>query len=569
MFLQKIAIENFRGIKNLTVELDDTTVFIGENNTGKSSILDALQICLARSLTRKGGIFGEYDYHLPNKNSQPSDCEPIEIVLTFTEQSESEWPDEVAQILADAIQIDDNGLQSIILDVKSRYDETIKDFDTTWDFLDLKGNPLPKAKNPRLIIQLQQLSPMFYLAALRDVAQEFRPKSQFWGPFVRSLKIDAQLREELEQSLSELNQRVLDAHESFDSVRERLKKAGDLVPLDPDDPVGIEAIPGKVFDMLSRTQVMLTSKAGARLPIGRHGEGTQSLAVICLFDAFLQSRLKEGYGDHAVPILALEEPEAHLHPSAIRSVAGMLNSFKGQKLISTHSGDLVSGIPLTSLRRLRRKDGLIAIYRIKDNSFNQNEINRLNYHIRETRGNLLFSRCWVLVEGETDYLVFNECSRILGKDLVSEGVCCIEFTKIGVELFIKLAEQLGIEWLIVVDNDPSGEQYYQSGKKQLGNKTEGRHIHKLSHGDIEVHLCMEGYGHIFEKNISEQKKGSITASKGSLEYWKQVINAQPNKSKPKTMLSVIQEIEKRGSEGVPEQINKIINTALDLALETT
>jgi hypothetical protein len=41
--------------------------------------------------------------------------------------------------------------------VLSGFDKVIGDFNTTWDFLDLNGHPLPKAKNPRYIIQLQQL----------------------------------------------------------------------------------------------------------------------------------------------------------------------------------------------------------------------------------------------------------------------------------------------------------------------------------------------------------------------------------------------------------------------------
>lgn len=52
MFLQQIDIVNFRGIRQLSLTLDETTVLIGENNTAKSTILDALQICLSRSLTR-------------------------------------------------------------------------------------------------------------------------------------------------------------------------------------------------------------------------------------------------------------------------------------------------------------------------------------------------------------------------------------------------------------------------------------------------------------------------------------------------------------------------------------
>lgn len=566
MFLQKIDIANFRGIRKLSLMLDETTVLIGENNTAKSTVLDALQICLSRSLTRKGGVFSEYDYHLAEKGSQPAESDAIEIKLHFAERNADEWPDEVAQILADAIQVDDGGLQSVTLRVTSQYDDATEDFNTTWDFLDLVGNPLTKAKNPRYIIQLQQLAPVFYLSALRDADQEFRPRSQFWGPFVRSLKIDPELRKQLEDSLSEINQQVLDAHESFGVVKEQLRNTSKMVPLDTDDPVDIEAIPGKVFDMLSRTQVLLTSTSGVRLPIGRHGEGTQSLAVICLFDAFLQSRLKEGYLEHTAPILALEEPEAHLHLSAIRSVATLLQNLNGQKIIATHSGDLVAGFPLSALRRLRRKDGEITVHQIEDGALTKDEIHKLDYHVRNTRGNLFFARCWLLAEGETDCLLFEECARICGYDLVSQGVCCIEFAHVGVEKFIKLADQLGIEWIVVADDDQAGADYIRSARNQIGDRPEARHLHTLEH-EMEVLLCMEGYGFVYEENIAEQKKGSVTADKGTLEYWRQVTDAQPNKWKPKNAVAIIEAIEKKGEQGVPTQLREIIENALELARE--
>ena len=84
MFLHKIQIRNFRGIRDLTLILDDFCVLIGENNSGKSSVLDALKLCLTRPLTGKGTIFEEYDYHLEDASADPSKAQPIEITLTFS-----------------------------------------------------------------------------------------------------------------------------------------------------------------------------------------------------------------------------------------------------------------------------------------------------------------------------------------------------------------------------------------------------------------------------------------------------------------------------------------------------
>lgn len=397
MFLSKIIIRNFRGIEDLEIGLDDVCVLIGENNAGKSSVLDALRLCLTRSLTRRGSVFEEYDYHLADGTTEPSKANPIEITLKFDEREDDEWPDEVSQQLAEAEQVDGtSGRRSITLRVKSGYDKTTGDFATEYDFLDLAGNPLVKAKNPRTIISLQQIVPTFYLASLRDAAQEFRARSAFWGPFVRSLELTDEERAELESALADLNKKVLEKHGAFEAVKKRLEQTANLVPLGEKDPVSIDAVPSKIFDILSKTQVNLAAKTGARIPIVRHGSGTQSLAVICLFDAFLQSQLEAGYGENAEPLLALEEPEAHLHPAAVKSVGEMLGALSGQKIISTHSGDLLAGVPLTQIRRLRRRGGKVCVHSIQDGVFSPEEIGKLDYKVRTTRGGLLFSRCWLL-----------------------------------------------------------------------------------------------------------------------------------------------------------------------------
>ena len=567
MFLAQIDISNFRGIRHLSLTLDDTTVLIGENNTGKSTILAALEACLSRSLNnRRGGAFLEYDYHLAEQDSQPVDSDGIEITLHFAEQQEGEWPVEIAQLLVNAIQVGDDGKQSLAFRVRSYYDGTQEDFVTNWAFLDLAGNELLPARVH--VNTLQQLSPVFYLAALRDSAQEFRPRGQFWSPFVRSLRMDTAIRQDLERELTELNQKVLDANESFDAVQERLSNTAKMVPLATDDPVGIEAIPSRVFDILSRTQVMLSSSTGARLPIGRHGEGTQSLAVICLFDAFLRSRLEDAYREHTEPILALEEPEAHLHPSAARSVAAMLQELPGQKIMATHSGDLVSACPLTSLRRLRRKNGEIAVYRLEEGVLDDKDLQKIENNIRSRQGSLLFARCWLLVEGESDRLVIESCARVLGRDLLYEGVSCIEFQQIGsVEILAKFADCMGIEWFVLADNDQAGNGFVRSAKRQIGNREEVRHISQLSHGDLEVFLCNEGYGHIYETNVSPQKSSNITSQKGDPDHWSQVVRAQRDNYKTRNAVEVVEEMENRGAGGVPQQLREIIESALELAKE--
>jgi len=56
MKLADIKTENFRGICSLHLPLDGLTVLIGENNTDKSTVLEAIRLVLTRGFgVRRGG----------------------------------------------------------------------------------------------------------------------------------------------------------------------------------------------------------------------------------------------------------------------------------------------------------------------------------------------------------------------------------------------------------------------------------------------------------------------------------------------------------------------------------
>ena len=74
-------------------------------------------------------------------------------------------------------------------------------------------------------------------------------------------------------------------------------------------------------------------------PLEYHGMGTRSWASLLTFKAYItwfaESYQTEGTSPY-YPILALEEPEAHLHPNAQRHLYSQLLEINGQKIISSH-----------------------------------------------------------------------------------------------------------------------------------------------------------------------------------------------------------------------------------------
>ena len=558
MFLKRIDISRFRGIRQLSLQLDQTTVLIGENNTGKSTILDALRLALGGASPLDRIKFSEYDHHLTESVGRAADHDTIEIVLHFAEQSDGEWSAEIAQRLSEVIQYDDGGRQSVILRVRSRYDASTNESTPEWDFLDLKMQRLPvKALQYRRSLQL--FVPIYYLKSIRDTDREFRPSSPLWRPFVRAMNMAPNVRQGLEDELVDLNQRIIDAHEPFSVIKDYLGNISKMVPLTDTDAVSIEALTGSILDTLSQTKVSLTSITGAKIPVGRHGEGTRSLAIICLLVASLHSNLSKVES----PILTLEEPEAHLHPSAAYSVTELLKNSSGQNIIATHSGDLVSNVDMFSLRRLSRNGGVVTVSQIDQRQFRRKDMLTIDHHIRITRGNMLFARCWLLVEGKTERLVFEQCARICRMDLTREGVYCIDYTQIGSpRTLIKFAKQMGIEWFIVADGDDAGRSYVKKAEKEICNEDADAHICQLDH-IFDVLLCTEGYGHHYERAARIDSANQPPAKDAV--YWNGVVGKMNSRLKTHTATLAIDEMRGASGLGVPEQIRQIIIKSIHLA----
>jgi putative ATP-dependent endonuclease of OLD family len=577
MLLTELSIKNFRGIDALTIPLEQCTVLIGENNTGKTSILEAVHTCLSRNLSRKVMPFGEYDFRLTAEKPEPSSAPPIELDLTFVESDEGEWSDAIVQGLDKALQIRDDNKLEVRFRIVAAYDAAIKDFTLEWSFLDLNNAELTTARNPRIVAELQQLNPAFFLEAVRDAEQHFKSRSPFWGPFTKSPQMDEKTRLELEGKIESINQSVLDAHTSFNEVKTQIAKVGSLVPLAAADLVSVEAVPARIFDMLSKTQVKLTAKSGVKLPIAQHGAGTQNLSVLFLFEAFLNARLAEAYDKDSEPILALEEPESHLHPAAVRSLWDVLSSLKGQKIIATHSGELLATVPLRSIRRLARKAGRVKVFQVQAETLSTNEERKIAYHVRAKRGNLLFAKSWLLVEGESEFWFLPEAARLLGYDFEHEGVCCVEFAQCDLPPLIKLASDLGIEWHVLVDGDQAGQDYAAKARAFLGDVSEQRRITVLPQKDIEQCLWHHGYSQVYltaAGNAPQQQAPQAKqCSNGQVCQWvtpppppepiaqtiKRAIRAT---SKPHLAVAVVDAASQPGSPGLPQVIQDVIATTV-------
>lgn len=559
MKIRKVLIENFRGIKKLELDLDDVTVLIGENNSGKTAVLDALRLCLRELGPRRRVVFDTYDFHLADAAAEPSSASPIRVEVTFSEDKEGDWSDKLIGSLnrQKILQVAADGRRHVKLRVTCAYDIKNRDFAQEWYFLNLDDQPLTGISETALGT-LQHEVTYFYLAALRDAARHFDAKGPFWRPFLKDSQLPQEKRAEIERKLREVNDLVVASHTSFEHARDRLRRLQDVVPMTSGDVVSIEAVPGRMFDMLAKAEIHLGTTTGAKVPVGKHGEGTQSLAVLMLFSAFLDT------WPSGAPIVALEEPEAHLHPSAVRAMWSVLCGIAGQKLISTHSGDLLSEIDILHVRRLARTAAGVVSFRVPHSLLTPEETRKFNYHVRRARGELLFARCWLLVEGETEMWIYPAAARALNLDLHRAGVRLVEYSQSDVGLLAKVANVLGIPWYCVMDDDSGRAKYEPAVKANLGTSAETDRL-VLPYRNAETHLLAAGYDTVYSPLMPAQNLARMTKIPRDADYWAEYADTLPGKAKTRGAAAVAIEMELRGIAGVTVEIRAILNKVITLA----
>jgi len=368
MKLRKITVKNFRCLADVRIPITDTTVLVDENNSGKTARLDALKIALPRNQSSRGTPFDEYDYYIFKTDDSPQTSEGIVIELWFREDKLDEWPDPLSRALNEIIQTDPvKDLDSIGLRLSSRYDPLAKEIVTKWEFLTLDGQPLGgKGASPASLTQFLSYIRLFYLSALRDSDDEFSPRSQFWGRILRDLKLTEQQQLTLSEELSKLNDAVLNADSRLEQIRLTLEKVQKIMGLGEGQNTSIQALPLKPWDLMSKAMVVVKARGSeVDFPLSRHGQGMQSLAVLFLFQAYIDVLLKPTFQPETEAILALEEPEAHLHPQATRALAANLGEVKSQKIVSSHSPYFIQEIPFTQIRMFRRNGPFSKVLCVK------------------------------------------------------------------------------------------------------------------------------------------------------------------------------------------------------------
>jgi len=463
MHISKLHIRNFRCIENLELSFDSgLNVIIGENNTGKTAVLDALRIILARGDERRDIWISEDDFHVDSTGKHASS---IEIDVVFSKPSV-----EQQAAFIELLAVPDSGVPKLQLHVRYEWDdkkERVK-FPTLWGG-ENEGQAVPG--------EVLQLIYHVHLDALRDAARFIAPgRGSRIGELVRKLEPDEATREVMEKevltALRDLDKWANLRNNAQKIINKHLKQ----VTIDGSiQEVEVDFVESKFRRIAESLRLHLPRKAKTSgevenqevdsptlFKIWQNGLGYNNLIYAATIFGDL---IKRAESDEAIHLsLLIEEPEAHLHPQLQRLFFRYLEAFGKERIqvfVTSHSPTICSQADFDRINVLTIDDDLPTNIALASMPLDEECKRKLQRFLDVTKSQLFFAKGAIFVEGISEALLLPLFARRMGNefDLDKHGIEVVNVNGTMFEPFAALFnsdspdQRLGIPGAILTDDD--------------------------------------------------------------------------------------------------------------------
>lgn len=461
ILLKTIRIAGFRAHKSIEIDFDPQTVLIGTNNVGKTTILNALQLAMGDgrfSLTPD-------DFHL--ENGVP--CSELIVDLKFvptedagnlSEDFDQTWTsalgkgikdDGERQFFAFRTRVSSEEMDKNLIPIRCILNQWLDyDSNNSWQDASFEGDSFR-------VSFISKAIPLYFQNAQRDILDDIRQRSSFLGKALSKINYDPSEQAALQELIEGVNDKAVKASPILGTLKENLSLLGNTFGTTQGS-ADITPFAKNIRDLTKSVRLHFHDGV-ENLSMEYHGMGTRSWSSLLVLKAYVQIIAKEAEALEKpyYPILALEEPEAHLHPNAQKQIIGQIKDFPGQIIVSTHSPHVVAQaaeVNLSVIRMLYKKSGIVQIGSLSP-TLDPDFIRKLQRQIIQTRGELLFSKAWILFEGEAEAQAFPHFfNRFFGKTAYDLGIDLISCGGGGnYAPFLNCAKEMNIPWYIFSDGE--------------------------------------------------------------------------------------------------------------------
>lgn len=520
MKITRMRIENFRSIKELDFEPRDYSVLIGENNSGKSNILRALNLVLGEIWPSERS-FSEEDFHNQDTSSDI-------VIQVFFDETIEDYPNgfrvEIAgfelrckaykrrvkkkpagSLKVDYLCIDKKGKQinypASALKKGERY---------TGKWFELRVSNDRREQIPLIFVDVlreyDKHTPSGRWSVLRRLFNEVNKEFINDKAPVKVTLSDGSTANMTRKQAFEYT--VKDAYKflrtaSFTEIEQKLAaNALDQMGIEPDE--GDVTLKFESHDPTNayKSLQLYVDELGISSPASEVGSGLQSAIVVAIFRTYEELR-KEG------AIFTVEEPEVFLHPQKARYFESVLQSLSergNQVFVTTHSPIFVQihkPETVAIVRRTREKGTYILQRKKSDLAVNERKALRLLTEFDSQRKELFFARKVVLVEGNTEKVALPLVFREMGIDINKNGISIIECGgKTQIPFFAKVLNSLNIPYICFVDHDIKIiDESWSEKRKQ--KELENNKRHRKWNQQIEA-IIPTGRYFYFEPNFEKE-----------------------------------------------------------------
>ena len=464
MYISTIHITHYRCFTNTTIDFEPgVTVIIGENNAGKTSLLRAVALVLERS-ERDRPTIDDFAQTLPASDVSPrisvavslrsSDEDTLmdrALVSTWLTKIAAPWE---AQLTYEFFlpaeheaEFHKNAGETPTIESFRRAVQLLlpKYVARTW-----AGDPKDQRRaEPDLLDKIDFQS----LNALRDVESDmFRGRSAL----LRSVLLEILDRQPAHKAAAAANRQAFSkaASSLVGGLIDRLDQSSlfSLVAQTGAKDGGTPKLGGALSerDVLAAL-LLLLERHGFSVPASHIGLGYNNLIYIALVLAQIEftSSDRQGQNAHVFPLLAIEEPEAHLHPSMqyklLRYLKNRLADQKSSRqiFITTHSTHVTAATPLDSLicMSLTEKGAVHVSYPGKTfPTTNEGKKSKayVERYLDATKSAMLFAKSVIFVEGLAENILLPVLAEYLASPLEEHHVAVVPVGGLTFQHFLPL-----------------------------------------------------------------------------------------------------------------------------------